>query len=101
MPDALHGDSSGPDPGRIAIVSHTHPSLSKGGSEIAAYAVFRGLRKLGAEAFFVSGCAEADRGRLHLGSAHERTLFHDALQYEHFYQLGAPAVGRELARILA
>ena len=35
----------------MAVVSHTHPSLSKGGAEIAAYAVFRGLRNLGIEEY--------------------------------------------------
>lgn len=94
--------SAAPGDGRrIAVVSHTHPSVSKGGAEIAAYALFRGLRKLGADALFVAGCDEKDRGRLHLGGADERILFHEPERYEHFYQLGAPAVARELAALLA
>ena len=96
-----HATSGTADPGRVAIISHTHPSVSKGGAEIAAYTLFEGLRKLGVDAIFVAGCSEADRGRLHLGTDHERVLFHDAARYEHFYQLGAPAIGRELAGMLA
>lgn len=86
---------------RIAVVSHTHPSVSKGGAEIAAYSLFQGLRKLGADALFVAGCDERDRGRLLLGGPDERILFHEPDRYEHFYQLGAPATGRGLAALLA
>ena len=100
MPEGFHMAQAAPEPPRIAVVSHTHPSISKGGAEIAAYTLFRGLRKLGADAIFIAGCAEADRGRLHLGSGRERILFHDAPRYEHFYQLGAPSMGRGLAAML-
>lgn len=89
-----------PDQPRIAIVSHTHPSVSKGGAEIAAYTLFKGLRKLGADVLFIAGCGEADRGRIHLGGDGERVLFHDAPRYEHFYQLASPSLGRNLATML-
>lgn len=37
-----------PQKTRIAIISHTHPSIiSKGGAEISAYTLFLGLQKLG------------------------------------------------------
>ena len=101
MLDSAHPVPAAPEPRRIAVVSHTHPSVSKGGAELAAYALFRGLRQVGVDALFIAACAKADRGRLHLGSEHERAVFHDAPRYEHFYQVAEPSVGRELAGLLA
>ncbi len=51
-------------PMRIVIASHSHPEVSNGGAEIAAFELFRGLRDQdGCEAWFL-GCdrgAETDR----------------------------------------
>lgn len=86
---------------RVAVISHTHPSISKGGAEIAAYTLFNGLLALGVDAVFIAACAEQDRGRLSLASTRERAIFHEPLLYDHLYQLGSPAVARELHRTLA
>jgi glycosyltransferase involved in cell wall biosynthesis len=98
-------DSAGawrPDapPPRIAVICHTHPSISKGGAEIAAYSVFRGLRNLGHDALFIACCSDADRGRLHLGLPQERAVFFEPQRYDHFYHRGTLPVARELTRLL-
>jgi glycosyltransferase involved in cell wall biosynthesis len=100
MPDQLAAPPPGGWP-RIAVVCHTHPSISKGGAEIAAYGLFQGLRGLGLDAIFVAACAETDRGRLHFETPHEFAVFHDQPRYDHLYHSGSPAVARALARLLA
>jgi hypothetical protein len=65
------------DPGRVAVLCHTHPSLSKGGAEIASYTLHRGLRAIGVESVFVAACPEADRARLWLGGEDERAVTYD------------------------
>jgi hypothetical protein len=45
---------------RVLILSHGHPRFSKGGAELAAYALYRDINALpGHEAFF-AGCAAAN-----------------------------------------
>lgn len=87
-------------PRKIAILCHGHPSLSKGGSEIAAYTLFKGLLALGVDVIFIAACAEADRGRLGLESPREHAVFHDPLIYDHFYHLASPAVTAAILEIL-
>ncbi len=84
----------------IAVLAHTHPSISKGGAEIAAFALYEGLLAIGHPAIFVTICPEQDRDRLRLGSAREFALFTDPARYEHFYQLAAAEVWRQLDAIL-
>lgn len=88
------------DVGRIAILSHTHPSISKGGAEIASYTLYEGLRAIGVDAVFVAACAEQDRHRLRLGSEHERVVTYDPVMYDNFYHISAPPVLAQLRRIL-
>jgi glycosyltransferase involved in cell wall biosynthesis len=95
-PFGTSGRTSNP---RIAIVSHSHPSISKGGAEIAAYTLFRGLRQLGREAIFVGAAPNKARAQVELGP-NEHALFYDGDIYDHFYQIGAPGVGAELVEIL-
>src|SRR5450631_3353058 len=59
----------------VAIVSHSHPSLSKGGAEIAAYTLFSGLSALDCDVTFITACGEKDRSKLSLGSARECAVF--------------------------
>jgi glycosyltransferase involved in cell wall biosynthesis len=109
MPDTLssseHGrdyglPGSGAAPGPIAIISHTHPSVTKGGAEIAAYALFEGLRRLGVDAIFIAACPLQDRNKLLLGSEREFIVLTDPLRYDHFYQLSSADVWRQLKAIL-
>jgi glycosyltransferase involved in cell wall biosynthesis len=84
----------------IAVVAHTHPSISKGGAEIAAFALYEGLLAIGEAAIFIAVCPEQDRERLRLGSAREFAIFVDPTRYEHFYQLAPADVWRQLSAIL-
>jgi glycosyltransferase involved in cell wall biosynthesis len=86
---------------KIAIVSHGHPSVSKGGAEISAYALYQGLRSLGANAIFIAACGEADRARLAFSEASEFALYYDPARYDHFFHLAPPSLERELVSLLA
>jgi glycosyltransferase involved in cell wall biosynthesis len=92
---------AGAPDGPIAVVCHAHPSVSKGGAEIAAYTLYEGLNKLGYEALFIASVPESDRAKLALGSARERAVFFDPISYDHFYHLSTPAPLRDLRAIIA
>jgi glycosyltransferase involved in cell wall biosynthesis len=96
MPDIMQSSPLGP----IAIIAHTHPSVTKGGAEIAAYALYEGLLRIGADAIFVATCPAADRNKLMLGSDREFIVITDPLRYDHFYQLASGEVWRQLKSIL-
>lgn len=89
---ALHGR-------RIAIFSHSHPSLSKGGAEIAAHTLFLGLRALGVDAILIAACEEETLDRIDLGP-HEFALPYRADHYDHFYHLSPVGVRRTLVDLL-
>jgi len=96
MPDSMQTGLTGP----IAVISHTHPSVSKGGAESAAYSRYEGLRKIGAEAIFIAACPAVDRNKLQLGSDREYIVTTDPIRYDHFYQLAAQDIWRQLKPIL-
>ncbi len=96
MPDSMISRPTGP----IAIVAHTHPSISKGGAEIAAFALYEGLRRIGTDAIFIAICPAADRGRLLLGSDREFAIVVENTRYDHFYHLSSSDVWRQLKAIL-
>jgi len=96
MPDTMQGSPAGP----IAIISHTHPSVTKGGAEIAAYALYQGLRKMGTDAIFIAACPSADRSKLQLETEHEFIVTTDPLRYDHLYQLASSDVWRQLKSVL-
>ena len=96
MPDNGLGKMTGP----IAIVAHSHPSVTKGGAEIAAYALYEGLCRIGVDTIFIANCAAADRHKLTLGSEREFAIISDPLRYDHFYQLAASDMWRQLKAIL-
>lgn len=50
--------------GTVAVIAHGHPELHRGGAELAAHALFRGLRAIGRRAIFVAAVPEADMARL-------------------------------------
>lgn len=96
MPDTMQSSPTGP----IAIISHTHPSVTKGGAEIAAYSLYEGLRRIGVDAIFIAACPAEDRNKLMLGSDREFIVVTDPLRYDHFYQLASSDVWRQLKSIL-
>jgi glycosyltransferase involved in cell wall biosynthesis len=83
----------------IAVISHAHPSISKGGAEIAAFTLFRGLRMLGVPAVFIAAVPMAARDRLDL-QTDEHAVFYNPQQYDHLYQLGEAGALAQLRRIL-
>ena len=85
---------------RIAIVSHSHPSISKGGAEIAAYALFLGLRARGSDVIFVGCCPIGSRAQLELLEG-EFAVFFDPGDYDHFFHLAAGSSSDQLNDILA
>jgi glycosyltransferase involved in cell wall biosynthesis len=96
MPDTIQSSPTGP----IAIIAHTHPSVTKGGAEIAAYALYEGLRRIGTDAIFIAACPASDRNKLILGSDREFIVVTDPQRYDHFYQLASADVWRQLKAIL-
>jgi glycosyltransferase involved in cell wall biosynthesis len=102
LTNKMHG--SGMSPGaanaRIAIISHAHPSVSKGGAEIAAYTLFRGLRQIGVDAIFIAAVSHRDRPRLVFATPHERAVFYDPSRYEWFYNLAPRQIWLDLQQIL-
>jgi glycosyltransferase involved in cell wall biosynthesis len=85
---------------RVAVVCHSHPSISKGGAEVAAHSLFRGLRQIGVDAIFICACSHEQRGRLAFSDPNEFAVYHEAERYEHFYHLAPAAVESQLLRIL-
>ena len=88
------------DGGPIAIVAHSHPSVGKGGAEIAAYALYEGLRQAGTDAIFIAVCSSLERSRLLLGSEREFAIISDPSRYDPFYHLASGDVWRQLHAIL-
>src|SRR3954468_6191644 len=85
---------------RIAVIAHAHPSVSKGGSEIAAHTLYRGLLALGRNAIHVAALPERDRPRLELATPGERAIFVPVERNELLYNAGTPGTARELAALL-
>jgi len=86
--------------GRVAVISHSHPSISKGGAEIAAYTLYKGLLALGIDAIFVAACSDSDRAKIALNSSREHAVFYRGEFYDHFYQLGLFDIEAQLNKIL-
>lgn len=84
---------------RVAIFSHSHPSLTKGGAEIAADTLFRGLRACGVEAIMICACPDDQLDRVDLGPG-EFVLPYRAGLYDHFYHIAPVGVRRALLGLL-
>jgi glycosyltransferase involved in cell wall biosynthesis len=86
--------------GPIAIVAHTHPSVTKGGAEIAAYGLYQGLKALGTEAIFIAACLSETIDAFRPASRDEYALVMQRTRYDDFYTLSAGQITRELLAIL-
>ncbi len=84
---------------RVAILSHSHPSLTKGGAEIAADTLFRGLRASGVDAIMISCCPEDALDCIDLGPD-EFVLPYRVGLYDHFYHIAPIGVRRALVELL-
>jgi len=85
---------------RVAIISHSHPSLSKGGAEISAYAVFRGLRRIGVDAVYIGACNVADRHKLAFGDENEFAVYYEGERYDHFYHVAPRSVEDQVVALV-
>ncbi|UVO48992.1 glycosyltransferase [Sphingomonas sp. SUN019] len=84
---------------RIAILSHSHVSVTKGGAEIAAHGLFRGLRAIGVDAILIACCDDAALDRIELGPNEFALPYRGAL-YDHFYHLAPAGVRQDLIDLL-
>ena len=83
----------------IAIISHAHPSVSKGGAELAAYTLFRGLQQIGAPVHFIATVPYKDRARLDLGRD-EYAVYVQNERYDYFNHLSDPEVSIKIRKII-
>ena len=84
---------------RVAILSHSHPSLTKGGGEIAAHTLFLGLRAAGVDAILIAMCDEEALDTIVLGPD-EHALSYRAGFYDHFYHVAVAGVRRAFVDLL-
>lgn len=97
--DPIETFAAGLEGKRVAILSHSHPSLTKGGAEIAADTLLRGLREIGIEAIMISACSEEQLDRIDLGRG-EFALPYRAGLYDHLYHISPIDVRRSLIELL-
>lgn len=76
----------------MVVVSHAHPSVSKGGAEVAAYALYMGLRQLGVPTAFVAMCPTEHMARLRFDSPDEYVVPLDEADYDHAFHHAPPSV---------
>lgn len=74
----------------IVVLSHAHPSVSKGGAEVSAYTLYAGLRQLGVPAAFVATVPEADMDRVAFDTPDEYVVPFRHDDYDHVFHC-APA----------
>lgn len=86
-------------PDRIAILSHSHPSISKGGAEISAYTLFQAMKDRGESVIFVACCPFSARGSIDL-QRDEYAVYYDPQHYDHFFHLGGLDVATQVFEIL-
>lgn len=66
---------------RILVISHGHPDFNKGGAEVAAYNLYKGLRKSGHDAYFLARSGLPPHGGAAFSSRNEEReiLFHTTM----------------------
>lgn len=71
----------------ILVMSHSHPNVSKGGAELSAYALYRGLRKLDIDAHYVAVIPTRNKN-IYIGEPErEHILEFIPRDYDHFYHI--------------
>jgi glycosyltransferase involved in cell wall biosynthesis len=73
--------------------------LTKGGAEVSAYTLFRGLRHIGVDAIFIGACETSNRHRLAFADEHEFAVYYDEERYDHLYHLAPRSVEKQLIEI--
>lgn len=82
------------------VVSHQHPRVSKGGAEVAAYALFKGLQARGKRAVFVAACPHSEQSKVLDLPEDEKLFFYHPGEYDHFYHIAPPDTVHQLISIL-
>ena len=85
----------------IAVLAHTHPSITSGGAEISAYTLYLGLLERGVAACFVAMVPESAIDRVRLDTPGEHVLGYEPGDYEAFYHLADPSVPPAVESLLA
>ena len=90
----------------VLVMSHSHPMETRGGAEIAALALFRGLRARGGRAWFLGGAGT--RAEPRLGAPLTQTygeddyLYHPAADFDYFkFANPDPKFPQALGRLVA
>lgn len=82
------------------VISHAHPSISKGGAEISAYTLYKGFLNLGEPAVFIAMCPLPDIDKVVLESFDEYIIPYDQGAYDHFYHMSDPLILKRFSEIL-
>jgi glycosyltransferase involved in cell wall biosynthesis len=85
---------------RIAVLAHTHPSITSGGAEISAYTLYRGLLEQGVDACFIAAVPESAMHRLRIDTPAEYAIGYRPEAYEPYYHLADPAVTADVLALL-
>jgi glycosyltransferase involved in cell wall biosynthesis len=84
----------------IVIISHAHPSVSKGGAEVSAYTLYLGLRRLGISTAFIAMCEASDFERLAFDTSDEYAVPYQSARYDHFFHHAEPMVYEKINNVL-
>ncbi len=63
-PRKLHAAQASERLPAVLVMTHSHPRLTSGGAEISAEALYRGLRDIGGQSWFLGCASPADTARL-------------------------------------
>ena len=86
---------------RVVVASANHPCVNPAGSELAAYALFTGLKAQGVDVHFLAACRRSDQPKLVLGDREHAFVIEEG-EYDVFYHLASPELKeRALAAIHA
>ncbi|HSI50470.1 MAG TPA: glycosyltransferase [Ideonella sp.] len=84
----------------IIVFSHAHPSISKGGAEVSAYTLYKGLLALGQKAAFVAMCPEAQLAKVRFETPDEHTIAYQPARYDHYFHLAEPSQVGAMAELV-
>lgn len=85
----------------IVVISHAHPSVSKGGAEVSAYTLYTGLRQLGVATAFVAMVPEHDADRVSFATPDEYIIEFRPDSYDHVLHCAGPDMFEAAQEVLA
>jgi glycosyltransferase involved in cell wall biosynthesis len=84
----------------IAVLAHTHPSVTSGGAEISAYTLYRGLLAIGIDACFIATVPSSALSRVQMATPAEYLVGYEPGSYDHFYHIASPSVTAQIEDLL-